>query len=69
MYTLMESDSDSKKEKLDDQCNAPYRELMGCLTYTTITTRPDWQQQTILVVFKAVTPIRIFNMPREFYAM
>lgn len=41
VHTPMESGIDLRREKLVEECYAPYRELIGCLTYTTITTRPD----------------------------
>lgn len=39
--TPIESGIDLQKGESNQDCNAPYRELMGCLTYATITTRPD----------------------------
>lgn len=39
--TPIESGLDLKKGDVNQNCDAPYRELMGCLTYATLTTRPD----------------------------
>lgn len=39
--TPIENGIDLGKCNSNGDCNAPYRELMGCLTYATITTRPD----------------------------
>lgn len=39
--TLIESGLDLQKNESNQDCKAPYRELMGCLTYATLTTRPD----------------------------
>lgn len=39
--TPIESGLNLKKSDLNENCNAPCRELIGCLTYATLTTRPD----------------------------
>lgn len=39
--TPMELRLHLEKEENDQKCNVPYRELIGCLIYATITTRPD----------------------------
>lgn len=39
--TPIENGLQLEKAESDHQCRAPYRELIGCLTYATITTRPD----------------------------
>lgn len=39
--TPMENGIDLRGGDPDDYCNAPYRELIGCLTYATIASRPD----------------------------
>lgn len=39
--TPMEVGLNLPKDNLNEHCDVPYRELIGCLTYATITTRPD----------------------------
>lgn len=39
--TPIENGLDLKKGEINQNCDAPYRELIGCLTYATLTTRPD----------------------------
>lgn len=41
MATPIENGLDLEKGKINQNCDAPYRELIGCLTYATLTTRPD----------------------------
>jgi len=39
--TPMEPNLQLKKSEIDQNLNKPYREMIGCLTYLTITSRPD----------------------------
>lgn len=41
VFTPIESGIDLHTLETNAHCNAPYRELMGCLTYATMTIRPD----------------------------
>lgn len=40
-YTPIENSLHLEKDDMNYKCNKPYRELIGCLIYATLTTRPD----------------------------